>query len=74
VSMAAWHNKRRAEMGEEAFLARMAAFRAKRQITSGGWRLDYVDSQGRTGSQLAAEAGRRGGKARANKLNKGEKE
>jgi len=55
--------RQRAEMGEEAYKAKMARVRAARQGPGGPFRLDYVAPDGRTGSQIAAEAGRRGGKA-----------
>jgi hypothetical protein len=63
VSMADYHAKLRREIGEDAYLARMARVRSHRKDFGKPFRLDYVDKQGRTGSQLAAEAGRRGGKA-----------
>jgi hypothetical protein len=43
----------------------MRRLRAKRRDFGKPFRLDYVDKQGRTGSELAAEAGRLGGKARS---------
>jgi hypothetical protein len=71
MTIADWHKQRRAAMGEEAFLQYMADFRAKRKNLGRHWQLDYVDKDGRTGSQLAAEAGRKGGKARS-KVNRNE--
>ena len=57
----------RQRIGEAAFADHMRRLRAKRRDFGKPFRLDYVDKQGRTGSQLAAEAGRRGGRARAAK-------
>ena len=65
--MSEYHARLRAEIGEEAYLARIAAVRAHRKDFGKPFRLDYVDKQGRTGSEIAAAAGKIGGKARANK-------
>jgi hypothetical protein len=65
--MSDYHVRLRAEIGEEAYLERMRQVRAKRRLVAGPFRLDYVDKQGRSGSQIAAEAGRLGGRARASK-------
>jgi hypothetical protein len=54
----------RQRIGEAAFAEHMQSLRAKRKDFGKPFRLDYVDKQGRTGSQIAAEAGRRGGRAR----------
>jgi hypothetical protein len=62
MSMADYHRKLRAEIGEEAYLARMAHIRSYRKDFGKPFRLDYVDKQGRTGPELAAAAGRLGGK------------
>ena len=63
----------RQRIGEEAFAEHMRKVRDKRTRFGGPFRLDYVDSEGRSGSELAAEAGRAGGRARSNKANKQEK-
>jgi hypothetical protein len=60
MSVADYHKALRAEIGEEAYLARCAAMRAKRQHFGGPWRKDYVDKDGRTGIEIAAAAGRKG--------------
>jgi len=65
MSMRDYHARLRAEIGEELYLARMAAIRAKRQNLGGPFRLGYIDPQGRTGSQIAAEAGRKAHKREA---------
>jgi IS30 family transposase len=65
--MADYHIRLRAEIGEEAYLARLAAVRSHRR-KFGHFELDYVDDQGRTGSEIATEAGRAGRRART--LNK----
>ena len=72
MSMADYHRRLRAEIGEDAYLARMAAIRAKRKRGGGAFRLDYVDKQGRTGSEIATEAGRAGAKAQLRKRDAGE--
>jgi hypothetical protein len=45
----------------------MQKLRNKRKNLGGPFRLDYVDRQGRGGSELAAAAGRVGGRSRAKK-------
>jgi hypothetical protein len=57
----------RQRIGEAAFADHMRSLRAKRRDFGKPFRLDYVDKHGRTGSKIAAEAGRRGGKMRAYK-------
>ena len=52
----------RQRIGEAAFAEHMRSLRAKRRDFGKPFRLDYVDKQGRSGSEIAAEAGRRGGK------------
>ena len=54
----------RQRIGEAAFAEHMQNLRAKRKDFGKPFRLDYVDKQGRTGSEIAAAAGRAGGKAR----------
>jgi hypothetical protein len=56
----------RQRIGEAAFADHMRQLRAKRR-NFGPFRLGYVDDQGRTGSEIAAAAGRVGGKMRAYK-------
>jgi hypothetical protein len=51
-------------LGEAGYAEYMRQLRGKRRELGGPWRLGYVDGERRTGSQLAAEAGRVGGKAR----------
>lgn len=58
--MSEYHARLRREIDEEACLERMRQVRAKRQLVAGPFRLDYVDQQGRSGSQIAAAAGRLG--------------
>ena len=55
----------RQRIGEAAFADHMRRLRAKRRDFGKPFRLDYVDRQGRTGSEIAAAAGRIGGKASA---------
>jgi hypothetical protein len=57
----------RQRIGEAAFAEHMRSLRAKRRDFGKPFRLDYVDKQGRTGSEIAAAAGRRGGKMRISK-------
>jgi hypothetical protein len=57
----------RQRIGEEAFAEHMRRLRDKRRDFGKPFRLDYVDKQGRTGSEIAAAAGRIGGKVRAAK-------
>jgi hypothetical protein len=57
----------RQRIGEAAFAEHMRSLRAKRRDFGKPFRLDYVDKQSRSGSEIAAEAGRRGGKMRASK-------
>jgi hypothetical protein len=54
----------RQRIGEAAFADHMRSLRAKRREFRKPFRLDYVDKQGRTGSEIAAAAGRVGGKMR----------
>ena len=61
--MADYHRRLRAEIGEEAYLERMAAIRAKRTKQGGAFRLDYVAPDGRMGSEIATEAGKAGARA-----------
>ena len=68
--MADYHRQLRAQIGEEAYLKRMAEVRSHRRDFGKPFRIDYVDKQGRTGSEIAAAAGRLGGKARAKKNNR----
>jgi hypothetical protein len=56
----------RQRIGEAAFADHMKRLRDKRK-NFGPFRLDYVDKQGRTGSEIAAAAGRLGGTMRAAK-------
>lgn len=70
--MSQYHRNLRAEIGEEAYLARMAAVRSKRKRLGGPFRLDYVAPDGRTGSQIATEAGRKGNISEARKHNRKE--
>ena len=51
----------------------MQKVRDKRKKLGGPFRLDYVDIQGRSGSELATLAGKAGGRARSNKASKQEK-
>ena len=55
----------RQRIGEDAFADHMRRLRAKRKDFGKPFRLDYVDEQGRTGSEIAAAAGRIGGRMRA---------
>jgi hypothetical protein len=52
----------------------MRKVRNKRKNLGGPFSLDYVDSQGRSGSELATLAGKAGGRARSNKASKQENE
>lgn len=67
--MADYHARKRAEMGEEAYLEQMRQVRAKRRQLGGPFRLDYVDAQGRTGSEIATAAGRAGYESKMSKRN-----
>jgi hypothetical protein len=62
----------RQRIGEQAYAEHMAKVRDRRKRLGGPFRLDYVDSQGRSGSELATLAGKAGGRARSNKANKQE--
>jgi hypothetical protein len=64
----------RQRIGEQAYAEHMRKIRDKRKKLGGPFRLDYVDSQGRSGSELATLAGKAGGRARSNKASKQEKE
>lgn len=64
----------RQRIGEQAYAEHMERVRDKRKNLGGPFRLDYVDSQGRSGSELATLAGKAGGRARSNKANKQENE
>jgi len=55
----------RQRIGEAAFAEHMRSLRAKRRDFGKPFRLDYVDKQVRTGSEIAAAAGKIGGKMRA---------
>ena len=55
----------RQRIGEAAFAEHMRRLRAKRKDFGKPFRLDYVDKQGRTGPEIAAAAGKLGGRARA---------
>ena len=57
----------RHRIGEAAFAEHMRSRRAKRRDFGKPFRLDYVDKQGCTGSEIAASAGRIGDRARAAK-------
>jgi hypothetical protein len=63
----------RQRIGELAYAEHMRKVRDKRKRLGGPFRLDYVDSQGRSGSELATLAGKAGGRARSNKASKQEK-
>jgi hypothetical protein len=67
TKMAEYHARLRREIGEEAYLERMRQARAHRKDFGKPFRADYVDKQGRTGPEIAAAAGRLGGKMRAYK-------
>ena len=62
----------RQRIGEQAYAEHMRKVRDKRKNLGGPFRLDYVDSQGRSGSELATLAGKAGGRARSNKASKQE--
>jgi hypothetical protein len=55
----------RERIGEAAFADHMRRLRAKRKDFGKPFRLDYVDKNGRTGSELAAAAGHIGDEMRA---------
>lgn len=74
MSMRGYQTALRRELGEEKYKQRMADIRAKRRQLGGPFRLDYVDKDGRTGSQIAAEAGRDGYQAKVKKQDRQEKE
>jgi len=57
----------RQRIGEAAFADHMRRLRDNRRDFGKPFRLDYIDKQGRTGSEIAAAAGRIGGRARAKK-------
>ena len=64
----------RQRIGEQAYAEHMRKVREKRKKLGGPFRLDYVDSKGRSGSELATLAGKAGGRARSNKSSKQENE
>ena len=63
----------RQRIGEQDYAEHMRKVRDKGKKLGGPFRLDYVDSQGRSGSELATLAGKAGGRARQNKSSKQEK-
>ena len=62
----------RQRIGELAYAEHMQKVRERRKNLGGPFRLGYVDSQGRSGSELGTLAGKAGGEARSNRASKQE--